>query len=64
MDGSGEALCECILVCDFKDFTLKIASCGLWVVLLHEFGEILGEVSRWGMCRVVLRVEPFAFIRG
>ena len=43
---------------EFESCTLGIASCSLWVVSLHEFGDFLGEVSRWEMF-CVLGVEPF-----
>jgi hypothetical protein len=42
---TGEAWWECLLVDEFKSYALGSASCGLWVVSLHEFGEFLGEVS-------------------
>jgi hypothetical protein len=47
MDGSSEAWWDCMLVVQFQSYDLGSASCGLWVVTLHEFGEFLGEVSCW-----------------
>ena len=58
MDGSSEAWWECLLVGECKGCALGSASCGLWVVSLHEFGDFLGEVGCWGVF-CVLGVEPF-----
>ena len=63
MDGNSEAWWECVLVGSFKNWTLRIASCCLWDVSLHEFVEFLGEVSRWGML-CVLGVEQFVSYKG
>jgi hypothetical protein len=58
MDGNSEVRWECLLVCEHKGCALGSASCGLWVVSLHEFGEFLGEVGCWEVF-CVLGVEPF-----
>ena len=39
MDGNNEARCECLLVGEFQSRALGSASCGLWVISLHDFGE-------------------------
>ncbi len=58
MEGSSEAWWGCLFVGEFKRCTVGIASCGLWVVSLHKFGESLGEVGCWGVF-CVLGVKLF-----
>jgi hypothetical protein len=58
MGGSSEAWWECVLVVEFQSYALGSASCDLWMVSLHEFGEFLGEVGCWRVF-CVLGVEPF-----
>jgi len=57
-NGSSEAWWACLLLSEFKSCALGSDSCGLWVVYLHVFGELLGEVNCWGMF-CVFGVEPF-----
>ena len=58
MDGSSEAWWECLLLDEFKGCALGSASCGLWVVSLHEFGEFLDTAGCWGVF-CVLGIDPF-----
>jgi hypothetical protein len=47
----------------FGDFALRVPACGVWMVSLHEFDEILCEVG-CGEVFVVMVVEPFASFWG
>jgi hypothetical protein len=58
MDGSSETWCKCLWLVEFMSCALGSASCDLWVVSLHEFGEFLSEVSCW-ILFCVLGVESF-----
>ena len=47
-----------VIVVACKCWAMGNASCGLWVIFLHEFGKFLGEVGCWRVF-CVLCEEPF-----
>ena len=51
------------MVYEFKSYALGSAYCALWMVSLHEFGELLGKAGCWGMF-CVLGADPFVSYKG
>ena len=63
MDGGGEAVWESSLVGYFEECTLRVKSCGAWVVSLHKLCELLCEDGCRGVF-CVLSVKQFLSFGG